>query len=93
MTDPVDARLLGRSARARWDDQHSIAAMAADYRTLIADAMERPAPAIALPPHLVDDGGSTLARVLEPFGLASPLELSVVLMMRSEVSCDDSRER
>jgi hypothetical protein len=75
-TDEVLRAALGRAARARWDEQHSIAAMAADYRTLIADAMERPAPAIALPPHLVDDGSRTLARLLEPFGLASPLEPS-----------------
>ena len=72
-TDEVLRASLGRSARARWDRTHSIAAMAADYRTLIADAIERPAPAIALPAHLVDDGSSTLARVLEPFGLVSPL--------------------
>jgi len=72
-TDEVLRASLGRSARARWDRTHSIAAMAADYRTLIADAIERPAPAIALPAHLVDDGSSTLACVLEPLGVASPL--------------------
>jgi hypothetical protein len=76
-TDEVLRASLGRSARARWDQQHSITAMVADYRSLIADAVARPTPAIALPAHLVDDGGSTLARVLEPFGLASPLEPSL----------------
>jgi glycosyltransferase involved in cell wall biosynthesis len=72
-TDEVLRASLGRSARARWDAQHSIAAMVADYRALISDALARPTPAIALPAHLVDDGCSTLARVLEPLGLASPL--------------------
>ncbi len=72
-TDAALRASLGRSGRAHWEQQHSIAAMVADYRTLIAEAVRRPAPAIALPAHLVDDGGGTLARVLEPFGLASPL--------------------
>ena len=76
-TDKGLRAALGRAARARWDERHSINAMAADYRTLIADALRRPAPAIALPAHLVDDGRSTLARVLEPFGLTSPLEPSL----------------
>jgi len=64
VNNKVDTALVANTASA---------AIAADYRTLIADAIERPAPAIALPAHLVDDGSSTLARVLEPFGLVSPL--------------------
>lgn len=76
-TDPALCASLGRSGRAHWEQQHAIAAMVADYRTLIAEAIRRPAPAASLPAHLVDDGRSTLARVLEPFGLASPLGPSV----------------
>lgn len=72
-TDPALRAALGQSGRSLWEEEHSIAAMVADYRTLIAEAVGRPAPDIALPAHLVDDGRSTLARVLDPFGLASPL--------------------
>ena len=63
---------LGRAARAYWQDAHSIDAMVADYRALVTDAVRRPAPAVALPSHLRDDGLGTLDRLLRPFGLGSP---------------------
>jgi hypothetical protein len=63
---------LGNAARAHWHSAHSIDAMVADYRTIIADALARPVPAVRLPAHLLEDGRGTLDRLLAPFGLPSP---------------------
>jgi len=46
------------------------------YRHLIDEALREPVvPGILpkLPAHLGDEGGGTLDRLLEPFGLPSPL--------------------
>jgi glycosyltransferase involved in cell wall biosynthesis len=72
-TDPALRATLGAAARIRWRQNHSIDVMAADYRTLIAEAMRCPTPSIALPAHLLDAGQGTLERLIGPFGLPSPL--------------------
>jgi len=72
-TDPALRAKLGAAARTRWRQNHSIAVMVADYRTLIVEAMRRPVPSIPLPAHLLDEGRGTLERLIEPFGLPSPL--------------------
>ena len=47
---------LGRSGQAYWSAEHTLEAMAADYTRLLADAVTRPAPAVAdLPAHLTRD--------------------------------------
>jgi glycosyltransferase involved in cell wall biosynthesis len=88
-TDPLARATLGRAAHAYWHRSHSIDAMLADYRQLIADAVRHPTSPPPLPPHLLDDARDTLERLMEPFGLAAPLRLQSL----NEVSCDDSRER
>jgi glycosyltransferase involved in cell wall biosynthesis len=72
-TDPLLRASLGRAARTYWEQAHSIDAMVADYRTLVAKALRRPAPIVPLPLHLRDDGRGTLDQLLRPFGLLSPL--------------------
>ena len=75
-TDPTLRQTLGEAARAYWQEHHSIATMVDGYRHLIDDAIREPVvPGIlpTLPAHLGDDGGRTLDRLLEPFGLPSPL--------------------
>jgi glycosyltransferase involved in cell wall biosynthesis len=75
----LDAHLrddLGRAARDYWTRTHTIDGMVADYRQLIARALDAPAPAVELPRHLVDSGARTLEGLLAPFGLTSPLHPS-----------------
>ncbi len=74
-TDPALRATLGSAARDYWKREHSIDGMAADYRRVIALALSRPAPAVGLPAHLVDDGDRMLRRTLEPFSLSNPLAL------------------
>jgi glycosyltransferase involved in cell wall biosynthesis len=75
-TDPVLRARLGSAARTCWHQNHSIEAMTADYRGLIAEAIRRPARDVPLPAHLLDDRSGTLERLIEPFGLPSPLRSS-----------------
>jgi glycosyltransferase involved in cell wall biosynthesis len=75
-TDRALRDALGRAARAYWQEHHSIATMVEGYRGLIAAARQRPAATVELPAHLRDDGGGALDRLLEPFGLPSPLPAS-----------------
>jgi glycosyltransferase involved in cell wall biosynthesis len=72
-TDPALRAALGSAARDYWKTEHSVHAMAADYRRVIALARSRPVPDVRLPPHLVDDGCRTLRQALEPFSLSNPL--------------------
>ena len=46
---------LGAAARAYWESNHTIAAMAADYERVIALALKLPPPDAALPAHLRPD--------------------------------------
>jgi glycosyltransferase involved in cell wall biosynthesis len=64
---------LGRAARAYWQEHHAIATMVEGYRRLIGEARRQPVAAVELPVHLRDEGTGTLERLLEPFGLPSPL--------------------
>jgi glycosyltransferase involved in cell wall biosynthesis len=64
---------LGEAAHRHWMTHHSPDAMAGDYERLMAAARSRPAPALALPRHLADDGSGLLERLIAPFGLPAPL--------------------
>jgi glycosyltransferase involved in cell wall biosynthesis len=69
----IDAALraeLGAAGRRYWSEEHSMPRMVEDYRRALATAAARPAPAGALPAHLVNDGGRVLRRVLTECGLA-----------------------
>jgi glycosyltransferase involved in cell wall biosynthesis len=80
-TDAVLRSALGTAAQQYWSINHSMDAMLRDYRRLIGDALQSPAPrrsaasgddrhgAFDLPPHLVDDGGRVLREIVRPFGL------------------------
>ncbi|HET7618433.1 MAG TPA: hypothetical protein VFK20_07985, partial [Vicinamibacterales bacterium] len=59
---------LGRAAHAWWSREHTFERMAADYRRVIADALERPAPEVALPAHLRADHQGWLRELVTPFG-------------------------
>jgi glycosyltransferase involved in cell wall biosynthesis len=72
-TDASLRAALGHAARRYWTDHHSIDAMAADYRRLIARAITREAPRLALPPHLINDGMGTMHAIVAACGLSSPL--------------------
>ncbi len=52
----ADLRLrLGAAARAYWESNHTVAAMAADYERAITLAQQRPAPVAELPAHMRPD--------------------------------------
>ena len=64
---------LSRSALAFWEAHHTIDGMLADYRRVIAQSIEAPAPHASLPSHLRSDGTERLTALLEPFGIGSDL--------------------
>ena len=64
---------LGRAGHAWWKEEHSLAPMLDDYRRVIAMALQRPAPAADLPPHLRDAGDRVLREIAGAFGIASPI--------------------
>jgi glycosyltransferase involved in cell wall biosynthesis len=66
---------LGAAARRHWIREHSPEAMLGDYERLMEAARSMPAPEATLPPHLVDDGMRRLSSLIEPFGIASPLQM------------------
>jgi glycosyltransferase involved in cell wall biosynthesis len=61
---------MGDAARAYWHAHHTLDAMADAYAALLADAAEREAPIVALPPHLRVAGDERLTALLAPFGVA-----------------------
>lgn len=68
-------RALGDAGHAHWLADHTVDAMADDYRRVIAIAAAAPAPIVDdLPAHVVDDHASTLRSILRKFGLTSELE-------------------
>ena len=72
----TDAELRARLAAAGqqyWQREHSLEAMLDDYRRVLALAAGRPAPQIALPAHLLDDGGGTLRALSRALGVAPGL--------------------
>jgi glycosyltransferase involved in cell wall biosynthesis len=72
-TDAALRASLGDAARVYWTAEHSIEAMVADYRRVLARAVALEAPRPALPPHLINDGMGAMDAILAPFGLSSPL--------------------
>ena len=63
---------LGREGQAWWAREHSVEVMADDYERVMKDAAARPDPEVALPAHMRDAADSTLAALLEPFGVRDP---------------------
>ena len=72
-TDPALRDALGEAGRAYWTREHSVTGMVEDYRRVIARAIDVNAPAPALPAHAIDDESGTLRRLLDHFGVPSPL--------------------
>ena len=64
---------LGAAARAYWESNHTVAAMAADYDRVIALVLELPAPAIDLPDHLRPDPLRHTREVIGDFLTQSPI--------------------
>lgn len=68
-TDAALRQRLGDAARVWWRTHHQLAPMADAYVRLMAAAAETPAPAVALPPHLLDDGSGLLKRLATGLGV------------------------
>jgi glycosyltransferase involved in cell wall biosynthesis len=66
-------RTLEAAGHAYWAAEHSIERMVSDYGRLIPLAASIPPPQVALPAHLVEDGGGRLIEILQQFELGSPL--------------------
>jgi glycosyltransferase involved in cell wall biosynthesis len=65
---------LGAAGQAWWRREHSLDAMVEDYVRVMDEARRRPLPdTSALPAHMTDSGGRTLARLVAPFGIAPPI--------------------
>ena len=67
-----DARLratLAANGRAYWEQEHAIERMVEDYERVLAVAVTRPAPAVVLPPHLVNRGDRALHAILDDLGI------------------------
>jgi glycosyltransferase involved in cell wall biosynthesis len=62
---------VGAAGLRYWEREHSMPRMIEDYRRVIAAAAARPAPAVALPPHLVTSGDGLLNRLLSEVGVAA----------------------
>jgi glycosyltransferase involved in cell wall biosynthesis len=62
---------LGRAGRACWQASHTMDCTVADYRRVIARAIERPAPRVSgLPAHLLRDGTEETRRLAAQMGVA-----------------------
>ncbi len=72
--DPDLRDQLGRSARAWWEREHTLARMASDYRRVIARTLELPFPDLSsLPVHFRNDGtwlAESLVRAVDGRGEA-----------------------
>ncbi|HUR21447.1 MAG TPA: glycosyltransferase family 4 protein [Vicinamibacterales bacterium] len=64
---------LGAAARAYWESNHTVAAMAADYERAIALAQELAAPVVDLPAHLRPDPLRHTREVIGDLLSASPI--------------------
>lgn len=60
---------IGARARAYWRASHTIDRMADGYRRAIAAAAARPAPRVALPPHMRADGTALARQITSAFGV------------------------
>jgi len=69
----TDARLresLARAGHAYWEREHTLEAMAADYRRVIKEAAARPAPEVAdLPAHFTNDHTGLARGIARQFGV------------------------
>ncbi len=65
---------LGANARRWWTGRHTLRHMANGYVALLHEALTRPAPIVALPAHVTDDGSGTARRILEECGLPPVLD-------------------
>ncbi len=78
-TDAGARGSLGRAGREYWRANHSLEAMAADYRCLIDDELRRPGAVsletIPLPQHLTDDGSASLRHLMQTLDLPVPFSL------------------
>jgi glycosyltransferase involved in cell wall biosynthesis len=62
---------LSRAGHAYWSAHHTLATAAGEYRRLIRDAVQRPAPAASdLPAHFTDDYSTRAAQIAARFGIA-----------------------
>lgn len=61
---------LGLAARAWWNSHHRLDTMADHYERVLARAAALPAPRIALPRHLTEDGTATAEALAESMGVA-----------------------
>jgi glycosyltransferase involved in cell wall biosynthesis len=68
-TDAGLRQQLGDAARAWWSAHHQLEPMADAYVRLLAAATETPAPDVALPPHLLDDGSGLVKRLATGLGV------------------------
>jgi glycosyltransferase involved in cell wall biosynthesis len=59
---------LGRAAHAWWSHEHTFERMSSDYRRVIAAALDRPAPDVALPAHMRAKFQELLQGLMAPFG-------------------------
>ena len=69
----ADANLrarLGRAARRWWEAHHTLDAMADHYERVLRRAVSLPAPKIALPRHLTDDGTATAHQLSDAMDVA-----------------------
>ena len=69
-TDPALRATLGHRARAAWERDHTLAAMAGDYeRAIETAAAVHPATVVGLPDHFRDDATEHARALLGPFGV------------------------
>jgi hypothetical protein len=66
-------QIVGRSARAWWQAQHTLAHMADAYDRVIAQAVARQPGAANLLPHLTNDGSDGLRRLANELGVGPRL--------------------
>jgi glycosyltransferase involved in cell wall biosynthesis len=68
-TDAALRQQLGDAAHAWWGKHHQLEPMADAYVRLMTAATETPAPEVALPPHLLDDGSGLVKRLATGLGV------------------------
>jgi glycosyltransferase involved in cell wall biosynthesis len=74
MDDNAGREALARSGRDYWSAQHTLTAMADDYRQLLPRAAARPAPAAAgLPDHFTRDHSQLARGIARQFGVSIDL--------------------
>jgi glycosyltransferase involved in cell wall biosynthesis len=72
-TDQALRARLGRAGYSWWTREHAVDVMVNDYERAIVEAAAQPAPAVALPYHMRDDGREWLRALSAPFDVAKAL--------------------